>query len=146
MVKIYPMGVFQEQKNLATNMNIEKQIINACGKKPNEESCGFIVYDNGEFRAIESENRAQDKSEEFYIPAKEFLFIKNSNNVIAVYHSHPKTDENPSEFDKNNSNLICLPFVIFSLKNRRMSVFEPEFLDCDKSTFQNLKEQLNIND
>lgn len=127
-------------------MNTRNQIINACGKNPNEESCGFIIYENGQFKIIESENKAQDRSEEFYIPAKEFLFVKKSKNIVAVYHSHPKTDEKPSDFDENNSNLICLPFVIFSLKNRKISIFEPEFMDYKKSTLEKLKSELNVND
>jgi len=124
-------------------MNIKQKIVKACNKKKNEEVCGFIIYQNEQFEVYECENKAQDKEGEFYIPAKEFLYIKNNFEIVAVYHSHIKSEENASEFDKKISNLVCFPFVVYSYQTQKFSIFKPEFLDCSIETVNKLEEAIN---
>lgn len=121
---------------------IKNQIIRACNKNPEEEVCGFVVFKDDEFGILECENKAQNKKDEFYIPAKDYLYVKNNYEIIAVYHSHLESDENPSEFDKKMSDLTCLPFVMYSHQTRKFNVFKPEFLDCDQSKLSKLEDYL----
>ncbi|MGB0880505.1 MAG: Mov34/MPN/PAD-1 family protein [Polaribacter sp.] len=124
-------------------MNIKHKIVKACNKNRNEEICGFIVYENGEFNVHECENKAEDKENQFYIPAKDFLYVKNNYNIVGVYHSHIESEEKPSEFDKKMSNLVCLPFIIYSYKTQKFAIFEPEFLDCEKKLLEKIRKEIN---
>jgi proteasome lid subunit RPN8/RPN11 len=124
-------------------MNIKNKIVKICGKTPNEEVCGFIVFENGELEIIQVKNRAKIKEQEFYIPAKEFLSIKKTKEIVAVYHSHPSGETEPSKFDEQNSELICYPFLIYSTKKRKFNIYKPQFIDCDLEHLKKLEEALN---
>lgn len=121
---------------------IAKKIQKLAFKRPNEEVCGFIYLEDGGFNVLEVENMAEDKSCEFYISAKSFLYAKENNNLVAVFHSHPTGNEELSEYDKNCSEATCMPFVVFSNKTGRFFVYEPEFLDADKDLIERLKKEL----
>lgn len=121
---------------------ISKKIQKTAFRKQNEEVCGFICFKDGEFDVIEVENMAEDKSSEFYISAKSFLYVKQNNTLVAVFHSHPSGDEQLSKYDKTCAEATCIPFVVFSNKTRKFSVYEPEFLDADKSLVKKMKEEL----
>jgi len=121
---------------------IAKKIKKTAFKKQNEEVCGFICFEDGKFNVLEVENMAEDKSSEFYISAKSFLYAKQNNNLVAVFHSHPSGNEKLSKYDETCSEATCIPFVVFSNKTQKFSVYEPEFLDTDKKLIEKMKEEL----
>lgn len=121
---------------------ISRKIRKSSFKKPKEEVCGFIVLKDNEFDIVEVENMAEDKESEFYISAKSFLHARENNKLVAVFHSHPNGNEEPSPYDKNCSEATCVPFVIFSNQTQKFSIYIPEFLDVDKETIEKLKTQL----
>ena len=121
---------------------IDKKIKKASFRKPKEEVCGFIILKDDEFDILEVENMAEDKESEFYISAKSFLYARENNQLVAVFHSHPNGNEEPSEYDKNCSEATCIPFVIFSNQTRKFSAYIPEFLDVDEEIIKKLKDQL----
>tara|TARA_E500000318_G_scaffold111311_2_gene129459 strand:+ start:1348 stop:1725 length:378 start_codon:yes stop_codon:yes gene_type:complete len=125
-------------------MDIKDKIIQACCSSPKYESCGFVVYDDGEFNIIECENKAENKEEEFYIPAKTFLYAKKNYKIVAIYHSHPKSEEFPSDFDRANCESCCYSFLIFSNINRKFNIIEPEYNDSNPDHLKKLKERLNL--
>lgn len=135
------MEVSQEQKALVTKM-IKRKIEIECEKTPKEEVCGFIIHDGENFEVLPVKNKAINKESEFYIPAKEFLFIKEKHNLVAIYHSHVEGPAEESEFDVSSSEVCCYPFVIYSMQTNRFGTYVPEYLDCDKALIDQLKEEL----
>ena len=121
---------------------IAEKIQKIAFKKQTEEVCGFICFEDGEFNILEVENMAEDRSSEFYISAKSFLYAKQNNNLVAVFHSHPNGNEQLSKYDETCSEATCIPFVVFSNKTQKFSVYEPEFLDTDKKLIEKMKEEL----
>ncbi len=121
---------------------IAEKIQKIAFKKQTEEVCGFICFEDGEFNILEVENMAEDRSSEFYISAKSFLYAKQNNNLVAVFHSHPSGNEKLSKYDETCSEATCIPFVVFSNKTRKFSVYEPEFLDADEKLIKKMKDQL----
>lgn len=143
MEKIYHTEDSLEQKILAINMlNIKNQLLNFAYKTPKKEVCGFVVHDGENYKLIEVENKSQNPKEEFYIPSKVFLTIKTNHNIVCVFHSHPEGDCKPSEFDKNSSELVCLPFLILSIENRSFEIYQPEFNDSDEMLLSKLKREV----
>ena len=135
------MEVSQEQKALVIKM-IKRKIEIECEKKPREEVCGFVVHDGENFDVIPIENKAINKENEFYIPAKEFLFIKEKHNLVAIYHSHIEGPAEESEFDVASSEVCCYPFVIYSMQTNRFGTYVPEYLDCNVELLNQLKKEL----
>jgi len=121
---------------------IKKKLIKSSYKQAKSEVCGFIVLDNEDFDFVQVENLAEDKESEFFISAKTFLHTKENHNVVAVFHSHPSGDENPSNFDKSCSEAACYPFVIFSNNTNKFSTYVPEYLETEKEVIQKLEAEL----
>lgn len=105
-------------------MNIKQKIIINCSET-NEESCGFIVHDD-DYDVIKVKNVAENKNENFQIASNDYLYIKKNHNLVGIYHSHPKSSEEPSSADKNSAEVSCLPFIIYSKITNKFSIYEPE--------------------
>lgn len=105
------------------NKEYYKDIVEHAESNPKEEVCGTInldrnllVYTNREI------NQSFNKAEMFEIsPAKIF----NQEKIIGIYHSHPSTDENPSDADKLNSEELGIPFLIYSLVTKKIFLYIP---------------------
>jgi len=121
---------------------IKRKIEIECEKQPQKEVCGFVIEKGDQFDLIAMKNHSIDPENEFYIPAREFLYVKNNNKIVGVYHSHPKGDCKPSDFDLKTADLICYPFIIYSMEKNTFHIHEPEFSDAGKNHLEKLKEEL----
>jgi proteasome lid subunit RPN8/RPN11 len=120
-----------------------KQLISVdCEKSPKREVCGFVVFEDDEYKILPAENKSPNKENEFYIPAKDFLYVKNTKNVVAIYHSHAQGNSEPSEFDKKTCDLICYPFVIYSIETNTFNILKPKYMDADHSLVKKLEEEI----
>lgn len=135
------MEDFREQKVIVIKM-IKRKVEIECEKDIKREICGFVVEKDGELDIIPMKNYSPKPDEEFYIPAKEFLFVKKQNNIVAVYHSHIRGGSEPSDFDLKTSDLICYPFLIYSVEKNTFNLHEPEHSDATKENIEKLKEQI----
>ena len=136
------MVAFQERKNIVTKMNIKEKIIADCSKDISKEICGFIIKTRKGFDIKVMDNKAVHPDKEFYIPAKDFLYVKRIYNIVGIYHSHIIGDDKPSEYDLKTSDLICYPFVIYSVKNNTIHFHKPEELDADLKLVEQLESEL----
>ena len=123
-------------------MSIKRKVEFECEKDVSEERCGFVVWKDGELNLIMCENRAEDKKNQFYIPAKEFLYIKNNQDIVAIYHSHNDGTEKPSDFDIKSADIICYPFLIYCTKNNKFGIYEPEYSDAKKEQLDQLRKEI----
>jgi len=114
-------------------MSIKNKIKKLSFNKSEEEICGFVIHDGKKYDAIKCENKSLNKDLSFLIPAKVFLSIKNKYRIVAVFHSHIDTDENPSEFDIVMSDSVCYPFVTFSTKTKKFSKYIPKYTETEES-------------
>ena len=121
---------------------IKKKLTKSSYGQPEKEVCGFIVLNDNNFDFVQVENLAEDKGSEFYISAKTFLHTKENYNVVAVFHSHPCGNEQPSDFDKSCSEATCYPFVIYSNKTRKFGTYIPEYLETENEIFKKLEVEL----
>jgi proteasome lid subunit RPN8/RPN11 len=83
-----------------------------------------------------------NKEDEFYIPAKEFMYVKSKYNLVGIYHSHGIGPAEPSEFDIASSEVCCYPFIIYSLPKNEFCVYKPEYSDADATKVKELEEAL----
>lgn len=93
---------------------------------PNE-TCGFIVKENDNFLCIPAVNIAKNKEINFQISSLEYLKIKNKyNNINYIYHSHTNDLEDFSDLDKNTSDFLLIPFILYFLKKDEIKIHNPK--------------------
>jgi proteasome lid subunit RPN8/RPN11 len=105
------------------------------------ESCGFIGYNPSEKLYVMAgcDNRSDKPDESFLInPYDHIDFIKN-NKVIAVFHSHIKT-EDPSEQDRLACRSACLPFLIYGIKSNDFALLAPKSVEKKHIYLKGVKE------
>ena len=137
---VYHLVVFPEQKVLT----FKKHILRHVNKNPQEESCGIIYCDVNKIKYEPVDNISSNKFNSFLIDKKIFATF-NSKEILAIFHSHPKGDEAPSQDDLVTCEKIAIPYYIYSLQKKKFSliypesykplnlmgrIFLPEFQDC----------------
>jgi len=95
-------------------------------KKPNEEVCGFLLYDGaGSLRAYPSKNIASDPVNNFEIDGQDHLQAAKSGRLLGVYHSHVNCDHTFTQADKESATACALPFLVYSVVNDHFNWFKP---------------------
>lgn len=90
-----------------------------------KESCGFILKNN---TYVPTLNISDDPENYFRINPLEYL--KYSDNILAVFHSHTKGSP-VSSFDINSCNNTYLPWVIYILPDT-FEIIYPEGYEGDR--------------
>jgi proteasome lid subunit RPN8/RPN11 len=107
--------------------DFESQIIDHAESQADEEVCGLIVLNEDLSISVErmiNEHSSPDKC--FSISPQKFIDYKINKIILGVYHSHPKTDENPSDHDINTSEELGFPYLIYSLLTNSFFLYCPE--------------------
>lgn len=95
-------------------------------EKPNEEVCG-IVFLNERFEptTVKCRNTHPDPKRSFKISLDELYFVKNKYQILALYHSHPKSTAEPTPCDIDNAEENGYPMYIYSLVNDDFFLYRP---------------------
>ena len=113
-----------------TLMNISKfhkDIVSHSKSKPDEEVCGFVILNPDLTVSAEPAiNENPDKKDCFEISSKKFIDYKLNKKILGIYHSHPRSDESPSERDKKISEETGIPYLIYSLLTKKFFLYYPE--------------------
>lgn len=95
------------------------------------EICGFLGRKDGEYEARIVKNKHPNPSEHFSIDPIEYLRFTREHEMVAVFHSHIQGDCSASEFDKVNSDNTLVPFLIYSIPEKKFGLYEPENPECN---------------
>jgi proteasome lid subunit RPN8/RPN11 len=130
----YHLEDFLAQINHKIKM-IDKKIKNFIKKQALEsapnECCGFIVKENDSFKCIPCYNIATDTINNFKIGSLEYLKIKNKYKIFYIYHSHTNENCDFSEMDKNCSENLNLPIILYNIEKNIFKVYEPISVDTN---------------
>ena len=113
------MEDFLESTNInINNLGFYSHIKQQALGNPQEEVCGLILKNSlEEVSVLACENIHEDKKEAFVISPEIFLNILNKGyQILAVYHSHVNYTAQPSQADLRQSESLCLPFVVYSVR------------------------------
>lgn len=80
-----------------------------------EEGCGILLNKRGKVVWIPCKNEAEDKLNNFKIPAEDYIKATLQGDIYAIVHSHPDSDKGPSENDIASSNFLGVPYIVFTL-------------------------------
>ena len=106
--------------------DILQRIKNHALSKSSEEVCGFIVMQKGKIEVIHCENVSSTPQKRFEIHPEVYLETTLSNEIIAIYHSHPV--EAPfSRDDILSAESYALPCVLYIVPSKEFDVHYPKY-------------------
>lgn len=105
------------------------------------EVCGFVTVEGGELKTEPAKNIASYGEDVFEIHPLEILKKIRSGNLVAIYHSHPKTGEDESKFDEFNCNNSCIPYLIYSKQTQEFNLVLPKVSHVKKEYVDMLKKR-----
>jgi len=98
---------------------------------PTVEICGLLGKSGENYIPVILKNKHSDPKNYFAIDPLEYLKFSRENEMVAVFHSHCIGDSQPSDFDKANSENTEMPFLIYSLPEKKFSLYQPEDHTCN---------------
>lgn len=106
---------------------VSKHIKEHSLKNKDKECCGIVYLDKcGKINTVETKNIHPEDSSFFEISIDDIAFVKNNYEILAIYHSHTNSSREPSNFDILNSEELCLPFYIYSVRDDNFYLYKPE--------------------
>lgn len=145
--------------NMFLNPKIENDIRNHAEGFPNEEVCGFVVFNGKNLEIIEGVNTSDNKAHTFSISPKSFVRASFSGEIVAYYHSHVSEIESFSELDKINAKSHKLTAILYHLPTDSFKEYSAESVipsytgrefqigvaDCVSLVRDYYKKELNVN-
>ena len=103
--------------------NIFKFFKDYSNKYFNIECCGFLGFKDGNFIAQMVPNRSPEPNLYFSIDPIDFVKFTTEHEIIGIFHSHTNVDAKFSDFDKESSDSICIPYLMYSVQENKFSFF-----------------------
>lgn len=88
------------------------------------ESCGVVIVFKGRLKYIPCNNLLSGDS--FCINPVDYANAEDMGEIVAIAHSHPHTDPNPSAADVVACDRSRLPWIIVSIPNEQFTINEPK--------------------
>lgn len=106
----------------------------------NLECCALIgLKGKSQYHAQIVANRSPQPMEFFTIDPIDYLNFIEKNKILFIFHSHPHTESLFSELDKNNSEAICISFLMYSVQDNKFALYVPENHELDVNTLNKVK-------
>ena len=107
--------------------HIKKHIRDHAAEESPHECCG-ILYQNKDslkLEALRCKNIAENKRMMFAVDPKDYLKASRLGEIVSFYHSHVNSS-NFSDYDKIQSELHEIKFIMYSLKDQKFHEYEPK--------------------
>ena len=104
---------------------IKAQALEHAKQEDPKESVGLVHIVKGRERYFPCTNQADEPELHFSLDPADYLKCENQGEIVAVIHSHPSTNQNPSEADKVACEKSNLPWFIVNPKTEKWGYYEP---------------------
>lgn len=112
-------------------------------ENPKMEVCGLISKKGRDFVLSHAKNLSINKKDFFALDPYETFCFENDYGLDVIYHTHPNSDETPTEFDKKMSMNCCKPFLIYSLQTGKFSLHVPKISTANKKAISQISKQIS---
>ena len=104
-----------------------------CEKEKTKESCGIILFAKNRFRVRECNNISEFPEQQFEISFFDHCECIKEGEIVGIYHSHITENEEFSDLDKEISDEMMLPFILYSLKSKKFNTYIPEKINSKRA-------------
>ena len=105
---------------------IMRQIMSHAQDESPKECCGLIAVVKGKRRYFPCKNLADTPDEHFVLDPADYASVEDKGEIVAVVHSHPTTNHNPSPADRVACEQSGLPWHIVNPNTQNWGYCEPE--------------------
>lgn len=105
----------------------------------NIECCGFLGKKKKKFIGQIVPNRSPEPNLFFCVDPVDFLKFSSENQMVAIFHSHIDSNALFSEQDKESSDAICIPYLLYSVWENKFSFYIPENTEVDVKILKKVK-------
>ena len=106
---------------------MEKEILKYLLSEYPNEGCGIILNKLGKLKWIPCKNISEFPDKQFKICPKEYVKATLQGDIHAIVHSHVKGSCKPSDADKNQSDYLQIPYIIYSIPEGEKYEYTPKY-------------------
>mgnify|MGYP003111465982 CR=1 FL=1 len=115
--------------NLA--FSVKESALSQAKEEDPKEACGCVVIFKGRQRYFPCKNIAETPDEHFVLSPDDYLEAEKKGEIIAIIHSHPCTNHNPSPADRVACQQSGLPWFVVNPKTEQWGYCEPDGFELE---------------